>query len=110
MRLARFVFVTLLLMGSLSLHAYLGSQQSTPVYQGSGGSCADAESAAERRAWQDVYLWCYYWNYGLGHCEANFIVTQPCSCANGTCTVSGYYSYRCMAGEQCGCEPFPTVC
>jgi hypothetical protein len=105
MRLARFFFVVLL-MGSLSLYA----SQSTPVYQGSGGTCEDAERAAERRAWQDVYLWCYYWNYQQGHCEADFIVTEPCSCESGPCTVSGYYSYTCVVGGQCGCEPSSPFC
>jgi hypothetical protein len=109
-RSARFVFAVLLLLGSLAAHAYLGPPRTTPVYQGSGATCAEAESAAEWRAWQDVYLWCYYWNYGLGHCEADFIVTQSCSCQDGVCTVSGYYSYRCVVGEQCGCEPYGSIC
>lgn len=104
------VFAFLLVWESFAVQAYLGSQQSTPTYQGSGGNCEEAYSNAERRAWSDVYLWCYYWNYGLGHCEADFIVTQSCSCQNGTCTVSGYYSYRCQVGEQCGCDPYPSIC
>jgi hypothetical protein len=72
----------------------------TPVRQGNGGTCSAAQGSASSAAWTDVYLDCYYWNFYLGHCDAEFILTDECSGQPGCHSASGYYAYSCVI-----CDP-----
>lgn len=96
------VAVSMLLLGAFSAQAgYIcGETRYTSVYQGTGSTCSAAQSSADGDAWRDVYIDCYYWNFNLGHCDAEFIVTDECSGHSGCFSVSGYYAYSCVQ-----CDP-----
>ena len=94
--------VAMSLLGAFSASAgYICSEtRYTPVRQGTGGTCSAAQSSANGAAWRDVYLDCYYWNFNLGHCDAEFFLTDECSGQPGCYSASGYYAYSCVI-----CDP-----